>query len=114
MAIQRPLSGTSLSSAEIDLYFPHVASIIHRGSWTFSEHGELNSEVDRLGKHRRGDFNSITRYRFEHAEQAEALAEYVPTRQLPRSILNSTHGASREEFAMEWKRIEAEREEILS
>lgn len=110
---RQPLRGASLSSVEIDVFFPHVASIIYRGSWTFSEHGDLNSEVQRLGEYRCENFNSFARYHFEHPEQADALTEYALARRLHRKR-NSTHGASREEFAMEWERIDAEREEILA
>ena len=79
---QRPLRGASLSSVEIDLFFPHVASIIHRGSWDFSVQGDLNSTVDRIGEYRRGSFNNLTRYHFEFSERAAELAEYARVRRL--------------------------------
>ncbi len=102
------------SSEQIERVFPYTAPIIRRGSWTFSETGDVNSEVERLGKHRRFDFNNVHRYRFEREELAAALTEFALSRCLHRLQPNSTRGASREEVALEWERMEAEREEILA
>jgi len=56
------------ASLEIELFFPHVASLIYRGSWTFCEHGNLNGEVQRLGEYRQGSFNNFARYHFQRPE----------------------------------------------
>ena len=110
----RPPMGSAFSSSELERYFPHTAPIIRRGSWTFGETGDSNSKVKSLGDSRRSDFNNVYRYRFEHREQAAELSEYALSRRLHRLRPNSTHGASRDEVAMEWERMEAEREEILA
>lgn len=107
----QPLRGTSASSVQIDQFFPHVASIIHRGAWMFDEQSALNGEVQRIGEYRSGTFNKFAHFHFGYPVQAAALSEYARQHRL---IPNSTHGAAREEVAMEWERIEAEREEILA
>lgn len=102
------LTGSSLSSVEIDLFFPYVSSIIHRGSWDFSVQGDLNSTVQRIGGYRCGTPNNFTRYHFEHSDQAAELTEYALAQCLHRLKPNSLRGASREEVAMEWERIDTE------
>ncbi len=104
----------SMSSAEIERAFPHTTTIVTRGSWFFSEHSELNAFVHGLGANHSGAFNCLTTYRFGHACQASALAEYALDRRLHRLIPNSRTGAERHEVAEEWVRLADEREAILA
>jgi hypothetical protein len=102
------------SSAEIERDFPHVAQIIRRGLWMTYEQNEMNVMLSGLGEYRGGSFNGIGTYRFMQAESAAAFAEYAFDKQLHRLKAKSTHGATREEVALEWERRAAEREEILA
>jgi hypothetical protein len=104
----QPANGVALSSFEIEHFFPYATPIIHRGSWTFGEMADVNGKAARLGEHRRTDFNNIFRYYFRHRDHAAELSEYALSRRLHRLKFNSTRGASREEVALEWERMEAE------
>lgn len=108
------LAARFTSSSDIEQAFPHVVPIIRRGAWTYQEHGEMNGIVRRLDAQHSGAFNSICHYRFAHADRAAELRDYAFDRQLHRLRPNSTHGATREEVALEWERMDAEREEILT
>jgi len=111
----RPRPGQSLSSAEIDHFYPHTTRIIHRGAWTIYETAALNAEADRIDcDHRGGYFNSIHVVHFQYEEQAAALSRFALDNRLHRLVPNSTQGASREEVEAEWQRIAQELEVILA
>ncbi len=78
------------------------------------EQAEVNVMLSGLGEYRGGSFNGICTYRFMQPEPAAAFAEYAFDKQLHRLKAKSTHGATREEVALEWERRAAEREEILA
>jgi hypothetical protein len=107
---RRPPQGASLSSA--DRFYPCQVRIIARGSWAYHDNEAMNGKVAGHDHHR-GEFNNIRCYHFEHQAQADELAEFVLDRRLHRLTPNSTYGASREEVALEWGRIDAERDEAL-
>ena len=102
------------TSAELEQAFPHVTSIIRRGHWTATEQAELNDWMRQFGDTRCGDFNSVRRYHFTCPQQAAALCEHALDLRLHRLRANCTYGATREEMALEWERMAAEREEILA
>ena len=102
------------TSAELEQAFPHATSIIRRGHWTATEQAELNDWMRQFGDTRCGDFNSVRRYHFICPQQAAALREHALDLRLHRLRANCTYGATREEMALEWERMAAEREEILA
>jgi len=102
------------TSAELEQAFPHATSIIRRGHWTATEQAELNDWMRQFGDTRCGDFNSVRRYHFTCPQQAAALREHALDLRLHRLRANCTYGATREEMALEWERVAAEREEILA
>ena len=102
------------TSAELEQAFPHATSIIRRGHWTATEQAELNDWMRQFGDTRCGDFNSVRRYHFTCPQQAAALREHALDLRLHRLRANCTYGATREEMALEWERMAAEREEILA
>lgn len=102
------------SSTDIEQAFPHVATIIRRGTWLVHEYSDMNVRLSGLGDYRRGDFNGICSFHFACGDSAAAFRDYAFERRLDRLRANSTHGATREEVALEWERIDAEREEILA
>lgn len=102
------------TSAEVEQAFPHVAQVIRRGLWMVYEQAEVNATLSRLGEHRNGSFNGLSTFRFTQPEHAAAFTEYAFDNRLHRLKANSTHGATREEVALEWERRAAEREEILA
>lgn len=110
----RPSAGPDLTSAEIERYFPHSTSIIYRGSWETGARALFNEQMGRLGDHRSNNFNGLLCCRFENASSAEELGRLALRFRLHRLTTNSTHGASPEEVALEFERMDAEREEILA
>jgi hypothetical protein len=102
------------TSAEIEQAFPHATQVIRRGLWMAYEQAEANAAARALGEHRTGSFNGLCTWRFTQPEHAAAFAEYAFDHQLHRLKAKSTHGATREEVALEWERRAAEREEILA
>lgn len=108
------VDGSFLSAAAIDQLFPYVCSIISRSPWTICERGDVDRFVRNIGDHRSGTFNSFTHFHFGRPEQAAALSEYALDRRLHRLAPNASDGASREEVAMEWERLVAESDEIVS
>jgi hypothetical protein len=102
------------TSEEVERAFPHATQVIRRGHWMVYEQAEVNAMLHGLGEHRSGCFNGIGTFRFTQAEHAAAFAEYALDKRLHRLKANSTHGATREEVALEWERRAAEREEILA
>ena len=102
------------TSAELEQAFPHATSIIRRGHWTATEQAELNDWMRQFGDTRCGDVNSVRRYHFTCPQQAAALREHALDLRLHRLRANCTYGATREEMALEWERMAAEREEILA
>jgi len=102
------------TSAELERAFPHCTSIIRRGHWTATEHAELSEWMRQFGDTRCGDFNSIRRYYFTCPDQAAQLREHALELRLHRLRVHSSQGATREEVALEWERLAAEREEILA
>jgi hypothetical protein len=111
---ERPLRGAALTADEIERFFPHLSSIICRGAWNTQDRILFNERMGRLGESRSNTFNDILRCRFAEAESAATLTAFALTLRLHRLTRNSTHGASPEEVALEWERIDAEREEILA
>ena len=110
----RPSAGSDLTSAEIERYFPHSTSIIYRGTWETGARTLFNQQMGRLGEHRSNNFNGVLYCRFEKPEAARELAEAALRYHLHRLTPNSTYGASPEEVALEFERMDAEREEILA
>lgn len=102
------------SSAEVEEDFPHVARVIRRGLWMTYEQTEMNVMLSGLGEYRSFSFNGIGTFHFRQPEHAAAFDEYAFEKQLHRLKANNTHGATREEVALEWERRAAEREEILA
>lgn len=102
------------TSAEVEQAFPHATQVIRRGLWMVYEQAEVNATLNGLGEHRSGCFNGLCTFRFTQPEHAAAFAEYALDKRLHRLKANSTHGATREEVALEWERRAAEREEILA
>ena len=102
------------SSAEIERAFPHATQVIRRGHWMVYEQAEANAMLSKLGEYRSGCFNGVCTFRFMQPEPVAAFAEYAFEKRLHRLKPNSTHGATREEVALEWERRAAEREEILA
>lgn len=102
------------TSDELERAFPHTTAIIHRGGWTASEHAELNGWLRQFDDVRSGEFNGIRRFYFTCPEQAAKLREHALETGLHRLKANCMRGATREEVALEWERMAAEREEILA
>jgi hypothetical protein len=102
------------TSDELERAFPHTTAIIHRGGWTASEHAELNGWLRQFDDVRSGEFNGIRRFYFTCPEQAAKLCEHALETGLHRLKANCMRGATREEVALEWERMAAEREEILA
>ena len=102
------------TSAELERAFPHTTSIIRRGYWSAAEHAELNGWMMQFGDMRCGEFNWIRRYYFTCPDQAEKLREHALDLRLHRLRVQCGEGATREEVALEWERMAAEREEILA
>lgn len=102
------------TSEELERAFPYNTAIIHRGGWTSSEHAELNGWLRQFDDVRSGEFNGIRRFYFTRTEQAEKLCEHALETGLHRLKANCMRGATREEVALEWERMAAEREEILA
>ena len=67
-----------------------------------------------FGDMRCGEFNWIRRYYFTCPDQAEKLREHALDLRLHRLRVQCGEGATREEVALEWERMAAEREEILA
>ena len=102
------------TSAELERAFPHTTSIIRRGYWSAAEHAELNGWMMQFGDMRCGEFNWIRRYYFTCPDQAAKLREHALDLRLHRLRVQCGEGATREEVALEWERMAAEREEILA
>ena len=102
------------TSAELERAFPHTTAIIRRGYWSAAEHAELNGWMMQFGDMRCGEFNWIRRYYFTCPDQAEKLREHALDLRLHRLRVQCGEGATREEVALEWERMAAEREEILA
>ena len=102
------------TSAELERAFPHTTAIIRRGYWSAAEHAELNGWMMQFGDMRCGEFNWIRRYYFTCPDQAAKLREHALDLRLHRLRVQCGEGATREEVALEWERMAAEREEILA
>ena len=110
-----PVDGRSLSSAEIEQFYPYAICIIRRGAWSCDEADGVDEEARRIARdHRSGSFNSFHRYHFQRPEQVSEMAGFVAGRRLHRLVPNSTQGATHEEVAAEWIRIAAKRAAILA
>ncbi|MGQ3301580.1 hypothetical protein [Reyranella sp.] len=102
------------TSEELERAFPHTTAIIHRGGWTSLELAELSGWMKPFGDVRSGEFNGIRHFYFTCPEQAAKLREHALETRLHRLKAHCTRGATREEVALEWERMAAEREEILA
>lgn len=107
--------GQSLSSAEIERFYPAAAPLIARGELSYAEKGRMLDEANRIDEDRRGDsFNGIEYFRFRFPEQGAAMSDFLLRHRLHRLVPNSTTAATPEEVAAEWQRMASEREVILA
>lgn len=109
-----PRSKKDWSADEIESSYPHASSIICRGAWTISDHAAFNRQIGRSGDYRSNMFNNILRCRFADLQSATDMTEFALRHRLHRLTPNCMHGASPEDVALEWERMEAEREEVLA
>jgi hypothetical protein len=104
-----------LCSADVERLYPGRVARIARGELTYAEKGRILERAGEIDPEwRGGHFNGIEYFHFRFPEKGATLAAFLLRERLHRLVAGSLQAATPEEFEAEWRRLAAQRDDILA
>jgi len=104
-----------LCSADVERLYPGRVARIARGELTYAEKGRILERAGEIDPEwRGGHFNGIEYFHFRFPEQGATLAAFLLRERLHRLVPGSLQAATPEEVEAEWRRLAAQRADILA